>query len=111
MSSGARLAGVERLEEKGMSSAGIVTELEFAVTAMTFNLETSVGVLVQTAIAWSCLRVGGYFSERITWNVGRTLMTWPFYGLAFLLGSIVVLKILKSTFGPVIPWLGDLITS
>lgn len=78
---------------------------------MSFDFQTVIGVLVQIAIAGGCAWAAGYFSERINGRVGKALMTWPLYGLAFILGSIVVVKILLSMLESVIPWLGSVITS
>jgi asparagine N-glycosylation enzyme membrane subunit Stt3 len=94
-----------------MNSAVLTTQLEFAVSAMSFDFQTVIGVLVQIAIAGGCAWIAGYFSERIHGRISRALTTWPLYGLAFVLGFIVVVKILLSMLESVIPWLGSLMTS
>lgn len=72
--------------------------------AMELDLQTAIGGTVQFAIGCGFWRLGQHWSESINWPVGRALLSWPCYILAFIFVSSAVVTILWNMVGSIVLW-------
>ena len=59
---------------------------------------------VHAAIAIGCFFLARYLAERIQSRIGRTLATWPLYGLALIFASSAAFTFLANM---ITSWLGS----
>ena len=75
---------------------------------MELDFPTAIAGTVQIAIGYGFWRLGQYCSEWIKLPIGRALLSWPFYVLAFIFVSSAVFTMLWNMVGPIVLWIWDL---
>jgi len=76
---------------------------------MELDYQTAIVGTVQFAIGMGFGTLGQYCSQRVKWPMGRALLSWPCYGLAFIFLSSAALTILWNMIGPLVMWLWHLV--
>jgi hypothetical protein len=72
---------------------------------MEFDFDTAIAGTVQFAVGLGLTQLGRYLSQRIKGNVIRALLSWPCFGLGFILLASAVFTILWNMFGSFVLWL------